>query len=133
MNKIPEHTFILGETRFTHMSKQQYGKIMNKRSISTSQSKPSNDHALASSMGTIPLSFDWSTTPAVTPVRDQGSCGSCWAFATVAALESAFYLKYYIQKTFSEEQLVSCDKLEDGCGGGNPHRVYSWVSSNNGI
>ena len=54
----------------------------------------------------------------VTPVKDQGACGSCWAFSTVAALEGAYAQDSGELHSFSEGQLVDCDKFSFGCGGG---------------
>jgi hypothetical protein len=55
---------------------------------------------------------------AMTPVKNQGQCGSCWSFSTTGSLEGAYYLKYGTSRNFSEEQLVSCDKADHACNGG---------------
>ncbi|POM72729.1 Cysteine protease family C01A [Phytophthora palmivora] len=76
-------------------------------------------------------SVDWSTTKCMAPVQSQGSCGSCWAFATVSAVESAQCIangKTSLTK-YSEQQLVSCNTQNWGCNGGAP--VYALDSSCN--
>ncbi len=67
----------------------------------------------------LPAAWDWRTSGAgLTPVRDQGQCGSCWAFATVGALESAFKVKMGSDVNASEQFLVSCNSSGYSCNGG---------------
>ena len=61
-----------------------------------------------------PEQFDWRGLDAVRNIKDQQQCGSCWAFSACANLEGQYYLKYKEKETFSEQQLVSCDDLDDG-------------------
>ena len=70
--------------------------------------------------GPLPDSFDWRDGGGVTPIRNQGSCGSCWAFATIAPVESAILRTMGIPADLSEQWLVSCYVDEDhhGCDGG---------------
>ena len=66
----------------------------------------------------LPSSYDWCDEGACTEVRDQGSCGSCWAFATAGVLESAMLIKNGAASDLSEQYLVSCNKRGYDCGGG---------------
>ena len=68
----------------------------------------------------IPETFDWRDSEGVLPpVRDQGQCGSCWAFAIIGALESAEMVQAGKQVSdYSEQHMVSCDKYSYGCNGG---------------
>lgn len=68
----------------------------------------------------LPAKFDWADTPGVLPeVRNQGSCGSCWAFAITGAMESALVLQNKSEMLdLSEQHMVSCDKYSYGCNGG---------------
>ena len=68
-----------------------------------------------------PASWDWSTQGAVTGVKYQGQCGSCWAFVTTGALEGAYFLKNKNLKSFSEQELVSCATTASGWCGSHPH------------
>ncbi|KAL4161436.1 hypothetical protein PRNP1_001990 [Phytophthora ramorum] len=77
-------------------------------------------------------SVDWSTSACVNPPGLQGQCGSCWAFATVAALEAAQCIANGDKKapSYSEQQLVSCDTKDFGCNGGAPVYAMEYVRDN---
>lgn len=68
----------------------------------------------------LPQYYDWRTLGKVTSVKNQGHCGSCWAFSAVAAIESAYAIKTNILENFSEQQLVDCSTANNGCNGGLP-------------
>ncbi len=71
--------------------------------------------------------IDWRTKGAVTPVADQGQCGSCWAFSTVATLESAHFIRTGELLQLSQQQFVDCadgDYGNLGCSGGSPYAAY---------
>lgn len=78
--------------------------------------------------------IDWTTKGAVTAVKNQGRCGSCWAFSAVAAIESYAKLsgKYGLE-TLSAQQVNSCDKRDGGCNGGNTETAYGYVKGAGGI
>jgi len=61
---------------------------------------------------------DWRKKGAVNPVQNQGQCGSCWAFSSIAALEGAHFIKSNTLLKLSESQLVDCDTKSSGCNGG---------------
>jgi len=77
-------------------------------------------------------SVDWVSAGAVTPVKDQGSCGSCWAFSTTGALEGALKVSSGSLVSLSEQQIVDCVKPKAfGCTGGWPEDAMLWAESNN--
>lgn len=78
----------------------------------------------------VPSEWDWKENGWTTPVRDQGSCGSCWAFGAIAQLESGYMItKGEIDKNLdlSEQYMVSCDKNNFGCDGGYMNRAYNFL------
>nr|BAJ91836.1 predicted protein [Hordeum vulgare subsp. vulgare]BAJ96948.1 predicted protein [Hordeum vulgare subsp. vulgare]BAJ97337.1 predicted protein [Hordeum vulgare subsp. vulgare]CAQ00108.1 papain-like cysteine proteinase [Hordeum vulgare subsp. vulgare] len=80
-----------------------------------------------------PASVDWRERGAVTAVKNQGQCGSCWAFSTVAVIEGIHQIKTGKLASLSEQELVDCDKLDHGCNGGVSYRALQWITSNGGI
>lgn len=78
----------------------------------------------------LPKNVDWVKAGAVTHVKNQGLCGSCWAFSTVAGIEGAYFLKYGELKSFSEQNLVDCDGTDAGCDGGEMSNALEWIKEN---
>jgi len=80
----------------------------------------------------LPASVDWNDQGAVTPVKDQKSCGSCWAFSTTGAMEGAWKLATGNLVSMSEQHLVSCDTAggDDGCNGGDMDTAFTFLESN---
>ncbi len=75
----------------------------------------------------LPPAFDWCEPGGCTPVRDQGRCGSCWAFATVGPLELNVLIQQGAAEDLSEQYLVSCNSEDWGCnGGGFAHDYHAW-------
>jgi len=101
------------------------------------QTKLQSTPVLQSSTGpvlTAPASFDWRNQGAVTGVKDQGSCGCCWAFSTVAIVEGAYYVKYKrTPAQYSEQQLLSCDSSSNGCNGGNMVDGLNYIRNAGGL
>ncbi|MBN1642087.1 MAG: protease inhibitor I42 family protein [Anaerolineae bacterium] len=78
-------------------------------------------------LGATPSSYNWCDRGGCTPVRDQGQCGSCWAFGTVGPLESAILIQDGLSKDLAEQYLVSCNTDGWGCDGGWwAHDYHEW-------
>ncbi len=81
-------------------------------------------------MAPLPSSFDWRDYGVVTPAKDQHSCGSCWAFATVGCLESKIILAGGPVYNLSEQQQLSCNDSMWGCCGGYYGAFQYWYTNN---
>ena len=95
------------------------------------------DHE-ALALASAPSSVDWVKGGAVTPVKNQGQCGSCWSFSTTGALEGAFFVSHNTLPSFSEQQLVDCDNRKNGgkdmgCNGGLMDNAFTWIEKNGGL
>ncbi|KAF3636486.1 Senescence-specific cysteine protease SAG39 [Capsicum annuum] len=79
----------------------------------------------------VPTTMDWRSKGAVTPIKDQGQCGSCWAFSAIAATEGITKLSTGKLISLSEQELVDCDRTRDdqGCEGGYMEDGFEGVAT----
>ncbi|XP_025016831.1 counting factor associated protein D-like [Tetranychus urticae] len=82
-----------------------------------------------------PPVLDWRIAGAVTPVKDQAVCGSCWSFGTIGTIEGVHFVKTGHLVRLSEQQLVDCswDQGDNGCDGGEDFRAYAYIKRAGGI
>ena len=118
----------MGITKFSDLTKAEF-----RAQYLTLKTTPNGWCQSASKFMTAEVtadSLDWRTKGGVSPVKDQGQCGSCWAFSTIAFLESQSLIKNKVAATFSEQQLVDCDTDQDqGCNGGLMQTAMNYIVS----
>ena len=138
-NAKKDTTYQLGHNAFSHMTVEEWRQAVR---LGLDQPDPtivaSSVHPAPADVTGLPASIDWSAKGAVTPVKDQGQCGSCWSFSTTGSLEGAFFNKYGELVSFSEQQLVDCDNRKNGgkdkgCSGGLMDNAFSWIQKNGGL
>lgn len=135
-NEDTKNTYKMGETKFTHLEYYEFVdavRIGGTRVPNLRQAPSDFIHTAPADTSSLPSSVNWVSAGAVTPVKDQGNCGSCWSFSTTGALEGAYEIKYNDLQSFSEQQLVSCDNTDSGCNGGWMDNAFTWVKKNGGI
>ena len=127
-----EANFTLGHNQFSDWTDAEYEAILGYRHSSV-KSYQTNVEVFDES--NTADSVNWVDKGGVTPVKDQGRCGSCWAFATIGAMESAHFAKTGELLTLSEQQLIDCDIHDNdgyqnkGCHGGDMYRGFEYFKS----
>ncbi|KAI3814446.1 hypothetical protein L1987_14086 [Smallanthus sonchifolius] len=125
-------SYTLGVNEFADMTWEEFSKNKLGASQNCSATKKGN-HKLTQDV--LPLTQDWRKAGIVSPVKNQGSCGSCWTFSTTGALEAAYAQAYGKKVSLSEQQLVDCagDFNNSGCKGGLPSHAYEYILYNGGL
>ncbi|XP_057949704.1 zingipain-2-like [Malania oleifera] len=139
---IEEHnalnrSYKVGLNRFADLTNEEFrsmylgGNYM--RSFAKSRGSSSSRYAFRAG-DELPESVDWRAKGAVNPVKDQGQCGSCWAFSTIAAVEGINQIVTGKLVSLSEQELVDCDTLyNSGCNGGVMDYAFEFIIGNGGI
>jgi cathepsin F len=122
-----------GITQFTDLTPSEFERLYLGLDPSLKQeSIPLNELQMRTSVEDIPTSWDWREHGAVSSVKDQGLCGSCWAFSAIGNMEGQYFLKYNNLTNLSVQELVDCDTLDKGCDGGYMQNAFTWLSQSNG-
>ncbi|XP_072932408.1 cathepsin L-like peptidase [Epargyreus clarus] len=136
-------TFRLKQNKYTDMLHQEFVAIMNGFNRTTKSGKVSLART-ASERGArfvppanvlLPTHVDWREHGIVTDVKEQGKCGSCWAFSATGSLEGQHFRKTGRLVSLSEQNLMDCSWSygNDGCAGGLMDKAYRYIKHNGGI
>ncbi|XP_052275764.1 uncharacterized protein LOC127875025 isoform X40 [Dreissena polymorpha] len=121
---------VYGATKFADLTKEEFKRYVGKK-WDTEAYNWMRKASIPS--GSIPDNFDWRDHGAVTPVKNQGSCGCCWAFSTTGNIEGQWAIKKNKLLSLSEQELVDCDKVDEGCNGGLPSNAYKEIERLGGL
>ncbi|XP_062177674.1 cysteine proteinase mucunain-like [Alnus glutinosa] len=135
-NKVENRTYRLGLNRFADLTNDEYrsvflgGRMDRKGRLSGTKS---GRYAYRAGED-LPESVDWREKGAVVEVKDQGQCGSCWAFSTIGAIEGINQIVTGDLFSLSEQELVDCDNsYNQGCNGGLMDYAFQFIINNGGI
>ncbi|XP_075995410.1 cathepsin S, ortholog 1 [Genypterus blacodes] len=127
-----QHSFTLGINELSDMSAEEVNEKMN----GLKMDEPIHfQNWTLKQMSRLPESVNWMERGLVSPVRNQGPCGSCWAFSAVGALEGQMKKRTGVLVPLSPQNLVDCSVKEGnhGCRGGNMGKAFRYVIANEGI
>jgi len=122
-----KHGFTLGINHLTDLTNEEYRAMLSPIPVDTNEEVGSTYLPVGDNLD----SKDWRTEGYVTPVKNQGQCGSCWAFSTVASLEGQYFRKNGKLVSLSEQQLVDCSRSfgNMGCSGGLMDNGFRYIKS----
>jgi cathepsin L len=126
------HSYTLGMNQFGDMTNAEY-QAMYLRPFARANRSNVEVHVAGNEVD--PTSVDWRTQGYVTPIKDQGQCGSCWSFSTTGSFEGAHFKATGKLVSFSEQNLVDCSTKQgnQGCNGGLMDYAFEYIISNKGL
>ncbi|KAK4485419.1 hypothetical protein RD792_008059 [Penstemon davidsonii] len=136
-NEAGTRPYMLGINAFADQTNEEFRASRNGLKVpSLSQERVSKITSFRyENLSVVPSSMDWREKGAVTPVKNQGQCGSCWAFSAIGATEGINQLSTGKLISLSEQEIVDCDKTnqDQGCGGGYMEDAFEFINKNKGI
>ncbi len=134
--KIARHTetsYKLALNKFADLTEEEF--VTKYTGLKVNNNKPKKYRTSAPSVKADPTDVDWRTQGVINPVKDQGSCGSCWSFSALGALEPAAKIAGKDLYLMSEQQLVDCswDEGNQGCNGGWMDSAFDYIIKVGGV
>ncbi|XP_047318999.1 zingipain-2-like [Impatiens glandulifera] len=130
-------TYKVGLNVFSDLTDEEYRSyylgMKYDADLQSVQSELDNQRYAVSSGEILPESVDWRTKGAVSPIKNQGKCGSCWAFSAIAAVESINKIVTGQLIDLSEQELIDCDRASLGCLAGYILTAFQFIVRNGGI
>jgi len=126
-------SYYLGLGPLTDLTQEEYRNQYLNPSLKTVLKSRKSTGVFTHANVTADSSVDWRQKGAVTPVKNQAQCGSCWAFSSTGSMEGINFIKTGKLVSLSEQQLVDCDRVDNGCGGGIMDQAFKYVMNNGGI
>ncbi|KAI8549079.1 hypothetical protein RHMOL_Rhmol07G0323200 [Rhododendron molle] len=124
----------LGLNEFADLSHEEFRTMYLGLHVDLPKRKGSTEEFSYRDIVDLPKSVDWRKKGAVTPIKNQGSCGSCWAFSTVAAVEGINQIVTGNLTSLSEQELIDCDTaFNHGCNGGLMDYAFEYIMANKGL
>ncbi|XP_039134161.1 senescence-specific cysteine protease SAG39-like [Dioscorea cayenensis subsp. rotundata] len=134
VNKFGGLKYKLGINKFTDLTNEEFKAIYNGFRFSNVGLKKGTRGFRYENFTDLPASVDWRARGAVTPIKDQGQCGCCWAFSAVASVEGITKITSGKLISLSEQELVDCDTNQDqGCNGGIMDDAFEFIIKNGGL
>lgn len=135
-NADTSSSYKLGHNEYSDLSREEFVQRMGLKQRMLRKPKSNLDATrkiTSEVLDSTPESIDWVSKGAVTDIKNQGQCGSCWAFSTTGAIEGAYAVSSGSLVSLSEQNLVSCDTTDNGCSGGLMDNAFDYVKSNGGL
>ncbi|KAM3920580.1 cathepsin F [Leptodactylus fuscus] len=120
-----------GVTKFSDLTEEEFRTLYLNPLLSSQPPRPMKMAAMLADPP--PAQWDWREHGAVTEVKNQGMCGSCWAFSVTGNIEGQWFLKKGSLISLSEQELVDCDGVDKACGGGLPSNAYEAIEKLGGL
>ena len=124
-NREGSHKFKVGLNNIAHLTPSEYRVIS--QGVPSHYGTPPNASKYEPKKGDLPDEFDWRDKGVLTPIKTQGSCGACWAFSAVCAMEAKWAIQRYDLIPLSEQALIDCVVYNSGCDSGWPYLAYQYA------